>query len=69
MPISSKRLSEELQRNSYLNKVEDRPVPINNNGLRIISNESSGHDEFNHATSMRVKRRYGLCYRHSIWIG
>jgi len=32
----------------------------------IIPNGRYGHDEFNHTTSMRVKRRYGLCYGHSI---
>jgi len=66
MSISPKRLSKELQKNPCLNIVEDRPVPINNNGLMRISNESSGNDEFNHATSMRVERRYGLCYGHPI---
>jgi hypothetical protein len=69
MPISPKRLSQKPQKNLSLKEVEDRPVPINNNGLVIIPNESSGHDEFNHATSKRVERRLSLYFGHSIWTG
>jgi len=65
MPISPKRLSKELQKNPCLNIVEDRPVPINNNGLRIIlikaPNGGSGPFKFKDTIQMETQRTFELC--------